>query len=202
MYEWRLMTPGQRSALLSARRLQEKPWHSPPRWRTDSSHSQTQQFHISAACYEHAHIIGTTCSRLDAFSEELLQVAAKACLQIHAWCVLTNHYHLLVETDRLIHLTKQHGRLHGRTSRFWNLEEGISGRQVWHRAPDRRMRSEAHFWTTMNYVHNNPVRHGYVARWLDWPWSSAEQYLQQVGRDEAIRIWRDYPLLDYGKKWD
>jgi len=54
----------------------------------------------------------------------------------------------------------------------------------------------------MNYVHNNPVHHGYVDRWTDWPWSSAEKYLEAVGRDRASEIWREYPLLDYGKKWD
>jgi len=26
------------------------------------------------------------------------------------------------------------------------------------------MRNDAHFWATMNYVHHNPVPHGYVQR--------------------------------------
>lgn len=64
------------------------------------------------------------------------------------------------------------------------------------------MRSERHFWTTMNYVHHNPVRHQAVQRWQDWYWSSASQYLELVGRDEAIRIWKEYPLKGYGDKWD
>jgi putative transposase len=52
------------------------------------------------------------------------------------------------------------------------------------------------------YVHHNPVHHGYVRRWQDWPWSSARQYLETVGPEEAKRIWLTYPILDYGKKWD
>ena len=48
----------------------------------------------------------------------------------------------------------------------------------------------------------NPVRHGYVERWTDWPWSSAPEYLAQTGPDEAERIWREYPLDDYGKGWE
>ena len=54
----------------------------------------------------------------------------------------------------------------------------------------------------IHYVHHNPVHHGYVKRWLDWPWSSARQYLEKVGLEEARRIWLKYPILDYGKKWD
>jgi putative transposase len=64
------------------------------------------------------------------------------------------------------------------------------------------MRNDAHFWATMNYVHHNPVRHGYVERWQDWPFSSALEYLQRVGPQQAARIWQTYPLLDYGEGWD
>ena len=64
------------------------------------------------------------------------------------------------------------------------------------------MRSDRHYWATINYVHHNPVRHGYVDRWTDWPWSSAQQYLTQTGVDEATRIWQDFPIANYGKDWD
>jgi putative transposase len=64
------------------------------------------------------------------------------------------------------------------------------------------MKSRRHFWATKNYIHNNPVHHGYVSRWQDWPFSSVHQYLDDVGRDEAVRIWNEYPVLDYGKDWD
>jgi len=64
------------------------------------------------------------------------------------------------------------------------------------------MKSERHFWTSMNYIHHNPVKHGYVKKWTDWPYSSAAKFLETVGYDEALRIWYEYPLLDYGKNWD
>jgi len=64
------------------------------------------------------------------------------------------------------------------------------------------MRSDRHYWATLNYVHHNPVRHAYVERWTDWPWSSAAEYLAQAGASEAKRTWREYPLHEYGKNWD
>ena len=51
-------------------------------------------------------------------------------------------------------------------------------------------------------MHHNPVHHGYVARWTDWPWSSAPEYLAQTDPEEAKLIWYEYPLGDYGKGWD
>src|SRR5437588_488143 len=74
--------------------------------------------------------------------------------------------------------------------------------QVWCGAAERYMRNDAHFWATMNYVHNNPVHHGYVERWQDWPFSSAQEYLAEMGREFAEKTWREYPILDYGEGWD
>ncbi|NLH73387.1 MAG: hypothetical protein GX456_10065 [Verrucomicrobia bacterium] len=54
----------------------------------------------------------------------------------------------------------------------------------------------------MNYIHNNPVRHHYVRRWLDWPWSSAHDYFESLGREEVMRRWREYPMLNMGMTWD
>ena len=64
------------------------------------------------------------------------------------------------------------------------------------------MRTERHKWVTLNYIHNNPVHHGYVERWQDWPFSSAHSYLEKFGIQKATEIWTEYPLLDYGKGWD
>jgi len=54
----------------------------------------------------------------------------------------------------------------------------------------------------MNYIHHNPVHHGYVEKWQDWPWSSAAAFLDNAGPERALQLWRKYPILDYGKKWD
>jgi putative transposase len=119
-----------------------------------------------------------------------------------AWSVLPNHYHALVETPNILKLLYELGRFHGRTSHLWNSEENSRGRQIFHRGTERFMRSDRHFFATVNYVHNNPVHHQYVRTWAEWPWSSAGEYLQQIGREEAERIWKKYPVLGYGKRWD
>jgi putative transposase len=64
------------------------------------------------------------------------------------------------------------------------------------------MKSERHFWASLNYVHHNPVHHGYVKHWQDWPWSDAKVFLEKIGHGKALEIWGNYPILDYGKKWD
>ena len=197
MYEWRKMTHAQRQALLAWRKHQRLPWHRPPH-----DHSGEGAYHISAACYEHASIIGRSPQRLAGFEQALLAMLKPLTEQSCAWCVLPNHYHVLLDTRDIGVVVAAIGRCHGRTSYQWNGEDGSRGRQVWHGHVERQIRSERHFWATMNYVHNNPVHHGYVSRWQDWPFSSASQFLEDVGPDEARRMWEEYPVLDYGKGWD
>ncbi len=197
-YLWRQLTPQQREELLAWRRDRGYPWHSPPH-RPNFGHLR---FLISAACYEHRPHIGYSPERMDAFSGDLLAALAKGDSRVFAWCVLPNHYHALIETLDVLQLLRVLGLLHGRTSHAWNGEERTRGRKVFFRAADRAMRSDRHYWATLNYVHHNPVHHGYAERWTEWRWSSAAEYLAQTGTDEARRIWQAYPLGAYGKGWD
>lgn len=194
MYLWRRLTPEQRATILTYRQRLKRPWHRPPHFGKGSIH-----YHLSAACYEHQPHIGLNAERMASFSEALLETLP---IPPAAWCVLPNHYHLLIRADDLEALIQSLGRFHGRTSFTWNDHEQTRGRKVFHGTSDRGMRSDAHFWATLNYIHHNPVHHGYVEKWTDWPFSSAADYLKEMGRVNAERIWNAHPLDEYGKGWD
>jgi len=70
----------------------------------------------------------------------------------------------------------------GQESKVW--EDG---------AHPKRIESDAMFWQKIEYVHNNPVRKGFVARAEDWRWSSARNY----GTDNkgVMEIDRVAPLI-------
>jgi len=192
------MSPAERVHALELRRARELPWHSPPHLDL----AGTRHYLISAACYEHIAIIGLNSERMTECEEQILKAFCDICLAVHAWCVLPNHYHALVTTERIRELRKRLGQFHGRSSHKWNGEDSARGRKVWYNCFERPMKSQRHFWATLNYVHHNPVHHGYVGGWEEWPWSSAAEYLKRVGRARAIETWKRYPILDYGKKWD
>ena len=192
------MTVAEREYALGLRKARQLPWHNPPHLDFEVS----KQYLVSSSCYDHVPIIGKSAERMTDFEHDVLDVFRELCSHLFAWCVLPNHYHALVKTDRIKELRKSLGKLHGRTSFTWNGEDNCRGRQVWYNCFERPMKSGRHFWTTLNYVHHNPVHHGYVKKWQDWPWSSAAKYLEGVGTERAKQVWKDYPLLDYGKKWD
>ncbi len=198
MYYWRQLTEEQRKEVLRERMGRDLPWHSPPHIEFTGEFS----FIITAACYEHKHIVGRDPNRMAEFESRLIEACVEAEAEILAWCVLPNHYHILIRTKDIKRLRKALGQLHGRTSMFWNREDHSVGRKVWFNFFDRDMRSNRHFWATMNYIHNNAVHHGYAARWQEWPYSSAARFQEEKGAEEASRIWKKYPVLDYGKDWD
>ena len=53
-------------------------------------------------------------------------------------------------------------------SRFRKGERGIWQRRYW----EHTLRDETDFARHMDYIHFNPVKHGYVTRVDDWPYSS------------------------------
>jgi len=197
MYDWRKMTSQEREEVLKERKLKKLPLHSPPHedWGEGS-------YHLTAACYEHKPIIGTSIERMTQCETHLLETVREHTENIFAWCVLPNHYHLLIKTEKILYVIDALGKFHGRLSYQWNKEEAMRGRSVWRNCMECAIRSDRHFWATMNYVHHNPVHHKYVPQWQGWPFSSATDFLDSVGKEEATRIWKEYPVLDYGKGWD
>ena len=196
-YKWRLLTEKERSELLEWRKLRGYPWHSPPH-RPGS----TSVYHLSASCYEHKPHIGASVRRMREFCERLLETLAETSSVLYAWCVLPNHYHVVIQTAKVLDTIQALGRLHGRSSFEWNAQDGTRGRKVWFRCIERNIRGERHRLATMNYVHNNPVHHGYTENWHEWPFSSAQEYLEKLGYAKARQIWKAYPILDFGKGWD
>jgi len=198
MYDYRSMTREERARVNDYRRRRNLPKHSPPHWAMGFS----SQYLITASCFEHAQIIGKSLERLTECEEKLLDACKQHATKIYAWCVLPNHYHILLGSQRIRSLCSALGRFHGSSSFRWNTEDEQRGRKVWFRCFDREIRSERHFWATLNYIDHNPVHHGLVERWQDWIWSSAAAFVESVGRERASEIWKEYPILDYGKGWD
>ncbi len=133
----------------------------------------------------------------DLLRDQLKLLTIEFDFQLAAWVILDNHYHLLIKSRVGAALPGFFGRLHGHTSHALNGRDGARGRQVWHNYWDTCIRSDADYWTHFNYAHHNPVKHGYVSRSEDWPFSSYHYYLKQKGEDWLADAFRRYPVVDF-----
>jgi len=106
---------------------------------------------------------------------------------IHAWVVLPEHLHCVIElppgdTDfalrwRLIKLMFARALPHEQwrnAARVRRGERAIWQRRYW----EHLIRDEADFTAHMDYVHINPVKHGWVAAVRDWPFSTFHRLVE------------------------
>jgi REP element-mobilizing transposase RayT len=86
---------------------------------------------------------------------------------------MTNHYHLVVDTE-LWRLSDGMHRLNGTYALAFNRRHRRSGHLFGERYGAWVPRSGSHLRATIEYVRQNPVRAGLCPVAADWPWSAAE----------------------------
>lgn len=107
-----------------------------------------------------------------AFLKCLDEACAKSGWKVHAWCVMSNHYHLALETPRG-NLSDGMQWLQGTFSRRFNSLRRENGHLFQGRYKSLAVEPSG-LGALCHYIHLNPVRAG-ICRWEalgQWPWSS------------------------------
>ena len=121
-------------------------------------------------------------------------------IKIYAWVLLSNHYHLLIKINKKESLSKFINYLNGKSSYELNKSENISGRKIWYQYFDRIIRSEKDFWTRFNYIHNNPIKHGYIKnpdKLPEYKFSSYNYWLKKNGKEWMASCFAQHPIIDF-----
>ena len=94
---------------------------------------------------------------------------------IHAYCLMTNHYHLLLETPRG-NLSQIMRHLNGAYTTYFNVKRQRSGHLFQGRYKAIIVEADEYALELSRYLHLNPVRAGIVSRPQDHEWSSYRGY--------------------------
>jgi REP element-mobilizing transposase RayT len=114
---------------------------------------------------------------------------------IHVYCLMGNHYHLLLETPRG-NLSKILHYINGAYTTYFNIKRGRSGHLFQGRYKGILVDKDEYCKALSRYVHLNPVRAGMVKTPLEYPWSS---YRYFVGRDKKPTwLTTEFILGDFG----
>lgn len=97
----------------------------------------------------------------------------------HAYCLMTNHYHLLMETPDA-NLSKGMRQLNGVYTQRFNTRHGRCGHVFQGRFKAIIVEKEGYLAELARYVVLNPVRARMVDRPQDWPWSSYRATMGEV----------------------
>jgi REP element-mobilizing transposase RayT len=88
----------------------------------------------------------------------------------HAWCLLTNHFHLVVEAPRL-RVSAGMKRINGLHAQRFNSRHARRGHLFQDRFASQVIEDDDYLEAVCEYVLANPVRAGLTTRVEDWRWS-------------------------------
>ena len=108
-------------------------------------------------------------------------------VKIYAWCLMTNHVHLLVAPEDMAGLGQLMKRLAGRQTRYHNRLEGRTGTLWESRYKSSPVETDSYLLACARYIELNPVRARMVAAPEDYLWSSCRYRLGHVHCE-----WLDY----------
>jgi REP element-mobilizing transposase RayT len=103
------------------------------------------------------------------FISLLDRIAGDSDWTLHAWCLMTNHFHLVVE-NRKANLSAGMHRLNSVYARWFNERHGRAGHMFGSRFRAKPIEGDRQLYNTAEYVFDNPVRAGLCRSRLEWPW--------------------------------
>ena len=170
--------------------------HHPPHIFLDST-----WYFVTVSVYRR-HRLFSSNPRKAILRDNLKVQLAEFHINLAAWVILDNHYHILLKSREGRNLSHLFQKAHGKTAFELNGLDGLRGRQVWHNYWDTCIRDERDFWTHLNYIHCNPVKHGYTRHAADWEFSSYGFYQRQRGDEWLAEVLRQYPVIDFSDRRD
>jgi len=118
--------------------------------------------------------------------------------QLKDWVILDNHYHLLAVSRKGQDLSRILKGIHG-ASASPIRQKTRCDLPVWWNYWDYCPRDDNDYYTKLNYLFMNPIKHGYVTNLNDYPFSSFSSTLTQIGREamsKQFHTYSDYQDLD------
>ena len=117
------------------------------------------------------------------YFELFLNTVAEACerfgIEIHAYCLMSNHYHLLVKTPRA-NLGRAMRHINGVYTQRYNRLCSTDGVLFRGRYKAIVVDSDAYLLHVSKYIHLNPLEAGMVDNLTGYQWSSYPAYIEKI----------------------
>ena len=135
-------------------------------------------YHVTSRGNERKDIFRNTTDRLK-FLSYLESASERYGAVIHAYCLMSNHYHLLIETP-FGNLSRIMGHINGAYTTYFNIKRKRSGHLFQGRYKSILVEVDAYATELSGYLHLNPVRAGIVSRPEEFLWSSYRAYIGEI----------------------
>ena len=141
---------------------------------------------VTAATLHKEHFFCTP-EKLALLENNLLSLAREYHWQLEAWAVFANHYHFVARSESAAReLNRMVMRLHSDTARDLNRLDRTEGRTIWYNYWDKKLTYQRSYLARLNYVHQNPVKHGLVDVANQYDWCSAA-WFERTASQATVR---------------
>lgn len=110
------------------------------------------------------------------FLDLLSEIHFRYQVEIHAYCLMDNHYHLLLRTP-FANLSRLMRHLDGVYTQYFNKSANHDGPLFRGRYKSILVEADAYLLQLSRYIHFNPVKAQLVEKSEQYPWSSYQAYL-------------------------
>ncbi len=93
-------------------------------------------------------------------------------IQIVAYCIMSNHAHILVKIENIENLSKYMQRINTKYGKYYNKKYGRVGFVFRNRFKSEGIYSEEHLYNCINYIYENPVKAGICKHASDYQYSN------------------------------
>lgn len=131
-------------------------------------------YHVMSRGNEHRDIFYDDQDR-SLFLETIGEMSDRFEIEVFAYVLMGNHYHLLLKTNRA-NLSKSMQWFGLAYTRRFNLRHFRSGHLFQGRFKSIIVQNDAYLMRLSCYIHRNPLRAGIVKRLVDYRWSSYRSY--------------------------
>ncbi len=148
-------------------------------WPHAPSRSVTEPgtYFITAATYQKQHRFASH-EKLNLLQSVIFVTCIEFNFELQAWAIFPNHYHIVGFCPVEKGVKKLTEKIHGVSARKLNRLEGQAGRRIWYNMWDTLLSFETSYLARLNYVHNNPTKHG-LGPSLNYPFCSAHWFETQ-----------------------
>ncbi len=109
-------------------------------------------------------------------------------VKIIAYCIMNNHAHMLIYTEKIDELSKYMHRVNTIFSMYYNTKLERVGVVFRNRFESEPILSQKHLFNCIAYIHNNPVKANLVANPAMYKYSSYNNYINKNMDDEILRL--------------
>lgn len=113
----------------------------------------------------------------------MYQLTQEQKIKIIGYCIMSNHAHMLIETEEINELSKYMQRLNTKYGKYYNKKYNRVGYVFRDRYRAQGIYTEKYLYNCLRYIYNNPVKAGICKNAEDYPYSNYKKIDGELDED-------------------